>query len=100
MNDIEKVAKRKLYRGQIKILEGYRTNMKQAINKFGEGNQIYRSSDSWYSPQWQGGTKVEYDKMSSELKGLGKGIYSIGDELVGAINKEIRRLRGQVEDLR
>ena len=74
--------------------------MKQDITKFGEDSQIYRSSHSWYSPQWQGGTSVEYDKISGELNGLGKGIYSIGDELVGAINNEIRRLRGKVEALR
>ena len=93
-------AKRQLYRGQIKILDGYQTNVKQAINKFGEGNQIHRSSDSCYSPQWQGASRVEYDKISSELNGLGKGINSLGDEIVGAINNEIRRLREKVEDLR
>ena len=100
MNDIEKAAKRQIYRGQINILEGYRANVQQAIEKFGEGNQIYRFADSCYSQRWQGGTRVEYDKISSEINGLGKGLSSIGDELVEAINHEIRKLRGKVEALR
>ncbi|MDF2792108.1 MAG: hypothetical protein K0S80_5210 [Neobacillus sp.] len=40
MNDIEMAAKRQLYLGQRKILDGYQTNVKQEINKVEEGNKF------------------------------------------------------------
>jgi hypothetical protein len=100
LDEAQKAAKRQLYRSQIEILENYRSKVKQAFTRFKEGEQIYRSSHSWYSPNWQGGTKTEYDKISNELNGIGKGLYNTGEELLSALNSEIRKLRGKIEDLR
>ncbi|WHY85806.1 hypothetical protein QNH39_24930 [Neobacillus novalis] len=44
MIDLEKEAKRRLCHGKIKILEGYRTNVRQAISRLDESRTIVRAA--------------------------------------------------------
>ncbi|AGK54516.1 hypothetical protein [Bacillus sp. 1NLA3E] len=100
VDEVERVAKRKLYQVKIPILEGYRSNVKQAKEDLEIGKRMYRNAHSTFVTPWEGDARVDYDTIANELIGLERNIYYLGEELLAEVNKEIRKLQGKVDELR
>ncbi|MEL4028563.1 hypothetical protein NST89_08255 [Caldifermentibacillus hisashii] len=84
----------------VEILEGYRSNVHQAVNRINSSLQMYRSADSSYAKHWEGETRNKYEEIAAEIHHIGNKIDQQGERLIYAINKEICRLLAKREDLR
>jgi hypothetical protein len=100
VDDLERTAKQKLYQAKIHILEGYRSNVKQAKEDMEIGKRMYRNAHSTFVTPWEGEARVAFDSIANELSGLERNIYYLGEELLAEVNKEIRKLQGKVDELR
>jgi VIT1/CCC1 family predicted Fe2+/Mn2+ transporter len=100
LDEAEKELKRLFYRGKIEILEGYLANARQAIEDMEIGIHKYRNAHATYVTPWSGETRTAYDQVAGELSSLEKSIVQLGEELVDAIKREIRRLEGKVDEYR
>ncbi|MDR6999669.1 hypothetical protein [Neobacillus niacini] len=98
MIDLEKETKRKLYKVQAGILEGYGTNMKQAMSCMNEGKNLFVSAHARDTHQWHGDARNEYEKMAAELNVLGSEIYNMGEKLLAELHKEIHQLKGKAKE--
>ncbi|KKK38969.1 hypothetical protein WQ57_06385 [Mesobacillus campisalis] len=98
--ELERKAKRQKLLMQIQILEGYRRNVRQALERLEDGKTIYRAAHASYTPSWQGETRQAYEQMASELNGAGNRSYTVGNDLMNAISGEIRRLQDKADALR
>jgi hypothetical protein len=100
VDELERAAKRKLYQAKIHILEGYRTNVKQAEEHLEIGKRMYRNGHAAFVTSWEGDARKAFDSIANELSGLERNIYYLGEELLAEVNKEIRKLQGKVDELR
>ena len=100
VEELERKAKRHKLELKIDVLEGYRGNVRQALERLEEARGTYRSGYSRYTPSWLGETRQAYDQIAGELNVAGNKAYYHGSDLVQAINQEIRKLQDQVDALR
>ena len=69
--ELERKAKRQKVLVQINILEGYRSNVRQAIQRLEKGKNMYRQGHANYTPSWQGESRNAYEQMAAELNQTG-----------------------------
>ncbi|MGJ7922918.1 hypothetical protein [Neobacillus sp. LXY-4] len=100
VDELERAAKRQLYQAKIHILEGYRSNVKQAKEDIEIAKRMYRNAHSTFVTPWQGEARGAFDSIANELGGLERNIYYLGEDLLAEVNKEIRKLQGKVDELR
>ncbi|CEE00429.1 hypothetical protein BT1A1_0574 [Caldibacillus thermoamylovorans] len=100
LDEIEKKVQRGKFLLMVEILEGYRSNVHQAVNRIDGSLQMYRSADSSYAKHWEGETRNKYEEITAEIQHIGNKIDQQGDRLINAINKEIRSLLAKCEALR
>lgn len=100
IDEIERKLQRRKYLMMVDILEGYRSNIHQALSRMGNSKQIYRSAHGCYAYQWKGQTRDAYEEIAAEINSTGNKINHQGELLIKEINKEIRRLLAKAEALR
>jgi uncharacterized protein YukE len=100
LDEIERKIQRGKFLLMVEILEGYRSNVHQTVNKINSSLQKYRSADSSYANHWEGETRNKYEEITAEIQHIGNKIDQHGDQLINAINKEIRSLLAKCEALR
>lgn len=100
IDEIERKVQRRKYLLMVNILEGYRSNINQALSRMGNSKQIYQSAHSRYAYNWKGQTRDAYDEIGAELHSTGNKVNVQGEQLLREINKEIRRLLAKAEALR
>ncbi|MBT2680527.1 hypothetical protein J7E38_16075 [Bacillus sp. ISL-35] len=100
VEELERKAKRQKLLMQVHVLEGYRRNIRQAIERLEDAKSLYRSAHGCYVPSWQGETRQAYEHIAGELNAAGNKSYTVGNDLMNAITREIRRLQDQAEALR
>ncbi|PLR86561.1 DUF5082 domain-containing protein [Bacillus canaveralius] len=99
LEEIERRAKRQKYLWMIDILEGYKSNIRQATDHFEDGVSIYRSAHGCYATNWQGQSREAYELIAGGLSQTANQVYTLGEELIQEIGTEIRKLRKKVEAL-
>ncbi|MCB7070725.1 hypothetical protein LIZ76_12180 [Caldibacillus sp. 210928-DFI.2.22] len=100
LDEIERKIQRGKFLLMVEILEGYHSNVHQAVNRIDSSLQMYRSADSSYANHWEGETRNKYEEIAAEIHHIENKIDQQGDQLINAFNKEIRRLLAKCEALR
>ncbi len=98
--ELERKAKRQKLLMKIHVLEGYRKNVRQAMERLEDAKNLYRAAHGCHAPTWQGETRQAYEQIAGDLKVEGNKSYTVGNDLMNAITQEIRRLQDQAEALR
>lgn len=94
---LAKLAKIKM---KILALEGYRGNVRQALQRLEDAKRTYRGAHGNYTGSWQGDTRRAYEEMAMELNHTGNRAYNTGDELLRTLNREISRLHSEERALK
>ncbi|MCM3054177.1 hypothetical protein [Caldibacillus thermoamylovorans] len=100
LDEIERKIQRGKFLLMVEILEGYRSNVHQAVSKMGSSEKMYHSAHSCYANHWEGETRNKYEEIAAEIHHIKNKIDQQGDRLINAINKEIRSLLAKCEALR
>ena len=100
VEELERKAKRHKLELKIQVLEGYRGNVRQALERLEEAKSTYREGHSKYAGSWLGETRQAYEEIAAELNAVGSKASFTGGDLVQAINQEIRKLQDQADALR
>ncbi|WP_368985183.1 hypothetical protein NST54_10115 [Caldifermentibacillus hisashii] len=67
LDEIERKIQRGKFLLMVEILEGYRSNVHQAVNRIDSSLQMYRSADSSYANHWEGETRNKYEEIAAEI---------------------------------
>lgn len=100
LDEIERKIQRGKFLLMVEILEGYRSNVHQAVSKMGSSEKMYHSAHSSYANHCEGETRNKYEEIAAEIHHIENKIDQQGDQLINAINKEIRSLLAKCEALR
>ncbi|MCM3479291.1 hypothetical protein [Caldibacillus thermoamylovorans] len=100
LDEIERKVQRGKFLLMVEILEGYRSNIHQAVNRIDSSLQMYQSADSCYANHWEGETRNKYAEIAAEIHHIENKIDQQGERLINAINKEIRSLLAKCVALR
>ena len=100
LDEIEKKVQRGKFLLMVEILEGYRSNVHQAVSKMGSSEKMYQPTHGCYTNHWEGETRNKYEEIAAEIYHIGNKIDQQGERLINAINKEIRSLLAKREALR
>ncbi|PLR78367.1 DUF5082 domain-containing protein [Bacillus sp. V3-13] len=99
LEQLERKAKRQKYLWMIEILQGYKSNIREAAAHFEDGVAVYRSAHGCYAANWQGQSREAYELIAGELNQTANQVDALGDELVSEVASEIKKLHRKVEAL-
>ncbi|MBT2759314.1 hypothetical protein J7E71_25945 [Mesobacillus foraminis] len=95
-----RLAKLAKIRYKILALEGYRGNVRQALQSLEDAKRTYRGAHGSYTGSWQGDTRRAYEEMALELNHTGNRANHTGEELLRALNREISSLHSEERALK